>query len=104
MSEQKQRQFVNGLWIKEKVFNDGGSILKVGVLMEAFLKSLKEIKVNEKGFADLVISRRREVGKNGETHTCYVDDWKPSQPQVAATKPVAKAKKTVQQEAEEELI
>jgi len=103
MSEQKQRQFVDGLWIKEKVFDSGGAILKIGVLMDSLVKSLNKIKKNEKGFADLVISRRREVGKNGETHTCYVDDWKPSVKSEVPAKPaVEKSAKTA--EPEEELI
>ena len=78
MSDTNTKQYINGVWIEQKTFNDGGTILKLSVLPDRFIESLKAAKVNDKGYIKLVISERREVGKNGETHTCYVDDWKPS--------------------------
>lgn len=81
MSEQQNktpRQFINGVWLEEKVFDSGGSIIKLSVLPDKFIESLKSVKPNEKGYIRLVISRRKEVGKNNESHTMYVDDWKPT--------------------------
>ena len=35
--------------------------------------------VNDKGYVNLVIAERKEVGKYGETHTVTIDTWKPKQ-------------------------
>jgi len=32
---------------------------------------------NEKGWVNVVVSKRREVGQYGETHSCSIDTWKP---------------------------
>ncbi len=62
--------------VKEKVFTSGHSILKVGLHVETTCAFLKE-HANEKGFINLNIAKRREVGKYGDTHTLMLDIWKP---------------------------
>lgn len=32
---------------------------------------------NEKGWINLIVKKRKEVGKYGETHSISVDTWKP---------------------------
>ena len=32
---------------------------------------------NEKGWVNVVVAKRREVGQYGETHSCSIDMWKP---------------------------
>lgn len=87
MSEQKQKTYINGVWIEQKKFDSGGSILKLSVLPDKFIESLKSAKPNDKGYVKLVIARRKEVGKNNESHTLYVDDWQPKT-QSAQAEPV----------------
>jgi hypothetical protein len=58
---------------KEKTFTNGGSIIKVGIKVEdlaAFVKAHK----NERGYINLAISPRREVGQYGDTHSVYLDE------------------------------
>ena len=32
---------------------------------------------NERGYINLSVGNRREVGKHGETHSVWINDWKP---------------------------
>jgi hypothetical protein len=34
---------------------------------------------NERGYVNLIVARRKESDKYGNTHTVYVNDWKPGQ-------------------------
>lgn len=98
------RQFLAGCWIEEKKFDNGNSILKLSILPDKFIESLKAAEKNEKGYVKLVISARRELGKNNETHTIYVDDWKPNKGAAAPAptiKPAHKAKKVATAEQED---
>ena len=63
---------------KEHKFRDGGSIIKLGMHAETMITFLRE-HANEKGYVNLAIGKRREVGKYGDTHTVTLDTWKPSQ-------------------------
>lgn len=33
--------------------------------------------INEKGYVNLVVSERKSPGKYGETHSLFIDTWKP---------------------------
>lgn len=57
---------------KEKVFNDGGSIVNIS-LKASDLKGL----VNEKGYIRLTVAKRKEEDKYGNTHTVYDDGYRP---------------------------
>lgn len=62
---------------KEKTFGNGGSVIKLGIKVEelaAFVKAHK----NERGYVNLVIAQRRNVGEYGDTHSVYLDDYTPS--------------------------
>lgn len=61
---------------KETTFRDGGTLLKVGFHVDTLVEFVKK-HANEKGFVNFVISRRKEVGKYGETHSLAVDTWTP---------------------------
>ena len=62
--------------VKEHVFPDGGKLLKIGFHAETVAAFLKE-HANEKGFVNLVVARRKQPGQYGETHTLYLDTYKP---------------------------
>jgi hypothetical protein len=76
-SSNTTKTYINGVWVEEKIFDNGGSILKLSILPEKFLESFKSLSPNEKGYVKLVISKKLAPGKNGDTHSIYVDDWKP---------------------------
>ena len=64
---------------KEIMFKDGGSLIKLNLHADtaaAFIKA----NANERGYINLIVSRRREVSERGETHSIYLDDYKPPQP------------------------
>lgn len=76
MSENK-KTYINGVWAREKTFNDGGSIIKLSISSAKFLESIKNIKPDEKGFIKLVISKKK-TPDDTSSHSIYIDDWKPS--------------------------
>ena len=61
--------------IKEKNFDNGGSQLKISVKIEDLIDDLKSIEEN--GWANLIITRRKEPSDKGVTHYAYEDSWKP---------------------------
>jgi len=72
----EEKNYINGMIIKEKTFDNGGSQLKVSVKVDEFIEQLKTI--NEKGWVNLIISRRKEPSDKGVTHYAYEDPWKPN--------------------------
>jgi hypothetical protein len=60
---------------KEKVFDNGSSVMNIGIKAED-LKLFIEKHTNERGYVNLNIKRRKEVGQNGDTHTISLDTWK----------------------------
>jgi hypothetical protein len=76
MSE-NTRNFINGVWAQEKVFNDGGSIIKLSILPEKFIESIKSLKPDAEGFARIVISKSRNPKPNS-SHYLYEDDFVPN--------------------------
>jgi hypothetical protein len=72
MSEKK---YVNGMIIKEKTFDNGGTQLKISLKTDEVIAQLKELEDN--GWVNLIVSRRKEPSETGITHYSYVDTWKP---------------------------
>jgi hypothetical protein len=73
MSEKK---YVNGIIIKEKTFDNGGTQLKMSIKKDDVIQQLNELEDN--GWVNLIISRRQNPSDTGITHYTYVDTWKPS--------------------------
>jgi len=71
----EEKKYVNGVVIKEKQFDNGGSILKMSVKVDDFINELKSISDN--GWANLIINKRKEASDKGITHYVVVDSWKP---------------------------
>ena len=89
-----QKTYINSVFINEKTFNDGGSILKVSIpadKIDAFAAQLKA--AADEGWVSLVISRTRNpvtsktTGRVISTHSLAVDTWKPTQGQSAPQRP-----------------
>jgi len=60
---------------KEKVFDNGGSVLNISFSADA-MKAFMEAHTNERGYVNLNVSRRNEVGQYGDTHSISLDTWK----------------------------
>jgi hypothetical protein len=71
-----EKQYVNGLIIKEKVFENGGNQLKLSIKTDDMVKQLKEL--DDNGWVNLIVTRRKEPSDTGITHYSYVDTWKPT--------------------------
>mgnify|MGYP003151619522 FL=1 len=82
----EEKKYVNGVLIKEKTFDNGGSQLKMSIKVEDFMAEIKSIEDN--GWANLIVSKRKEPSDKGVTHYVKVDTWKPDS---------SKAKQTVSQ-------
>jgi len=74
----KEKNYINGIIIKEKVFDNGGKQLKISVVISDLISQLSEIKnKSNSDWANLIIARRKEPSDKGVTHYAYEDPWRP---------------------------
>lgn len=71
-----EKIYINGVQLKEKVFQDGGSIIGLSVKLDKLIPSLQE-HVNEKGYVNLKICKKRQPDQYGGTHYIELDTWRP---------------------------
>ena len=71
----EETKYINGILIKERTFDNGGSQMKISIKTEDFINELKE--VDENGWCNLIMNRRKEPSDKGVTHYLKVDTWKP---------------------------
>lgn len=76
MNPQEPKVYVNGFFIREKEFQNGGSIMNVSIKASDFEAFAKQHAVD--GYVKIVIERRREPSDKGITHSARLDTWKPS--------------------------
>ena len=81
---QKEKNYINGMIIKEKTFDNGGSQLKISIKVSEFIEQLKSIE--DKDWANLIVSRRKEPSDKGVTHYAFEDPWKPNKSDQLMTK------------------
>jgi len=72
-----EKQYVNGMIIKEKSFDNGGTQLRMSIKTEDVIAQLKEL--DDNGWCNLIVARRKEPSDAGVTHYSYVDTWKPTE-------------------------
>lgn len=65
-------KYINNIKIKQSKFG-----LKMSGNLDKLVEELRQ-HTNEKGYFNLEIKERKEVGKYGETHSVTVDEWKPN--------------------------
>ena len=70
------KQFVNGVSCKA-VKGQFGEFFNISLNLEKLTQYQ-----NEKGYVNLTMSKRKEVGQYGETHSFTLNEWKPSDSQV----------------------
>lgn len=76
---EKQKIFMNGIFVREKTFENGGSILNVDIInVDEFSKQLQK-QSNGDGKITLEIKSRREKAENGLTHYVEVSQFVPKQ-------------------------
>ena len=74
----KEKIFMNGIFIREKTFENGGSILNVDIVnVNEFGKQLQQHAKGD-GKITLEIKSRREKGDNGLTHYVEVSQFVPT--------------------------
>lgn len=61
-----------------------GRILKLSFKAKELVEFAHQ-HVNERGYLNLCVSERRELGQFGDTHTVWLDTWKPGQNQTQRT-------------------
>lgn len=63
----------------DKIYIGNGKQSKFGVRLSFSRKDLETMQANlsEKGYINLNLNERKEVGKFWETHSMTVDTWKP---------------------------
>lgn len=71
----KERTFLK-CSAKEKQFDSGGSVINLGVKADDLI-AFAQAHANERGYVNLVISQRRDVGQYGDTHTVALDTYTP---------------------------
>jgi hypothetical protein len=59
---------------KKREFPNGGSLLNLGIKSEDLTVFIAE-HTNERGYLNLTIKERREVGRYGDTHAVTLDTW-----------------------------
>lgn len=74
---------------KAVTFASGKSILKVGFHVETLIAFIKQ-HANERGYVNFGISERKETSQHGETHSVWLDTWRPGQTAPKATPEAAK--------------
>ena len=102
---QKPRTYINGVFIQDKVFPDGGYILKMSILPDKFNESFKGLKPDKHGFIRLVIAKSK-TPKPNSSHYLYLDTFEPTKKnvQTVSNKTEIKEAKKAENIAEEELI
>ena len=114
-TQASDKVYINTLWFDEKVFDDGGSIIKVTVLsVDELIKFVQDNKT-EDGKLRFNISKKRTFQEGKSTHYAVLDNWQPTNkttttkpaaklPTKSVVKPVSKAAPVTPTEADDHLI
>tara|TARA_R100000734_G_scaffold19138_1_gene18430 strand:+ start:1054 stop:1350 length:297 start_codon:yes stop_codon:yes gene_type:complete len=74
----EDKTFINGLFIREKEFDNGGSIIKVDINVNTLFEQLQALK-NDKGFVSIELKKRREKSENGLSHYAELNTFVPKE-------------------------
>lgn len=73
----EEKVFINGVFLREKEFDNGGSIIKVEIPnVSEFIQQLKNL-ANEQGKIRLDIKKRMNKGDNGLSHYMQLNTFIP---------------------------
>lgn len=65
-----EKTYINGVFIKESKYG-----IKMSIKAETFCEQIKKL-TNEKGYVNIEIKPRKQVGNYGDTHYAELDTWK----------------------------
>lgn len=68
--EAKKKKYVGGG--KRIVFDNGGEVINIYLFAD-------KLQADEKGYVRLTIGERREVSDKGDTHSVWVNEYKPKE-------------------------
>lgn len=68
------RVWLNSNWIREKLFDDGSSLLNMSIIRDKFIEELKKLPVDSQGFTRLVISKKR-TPDDKSSHSIYLSEF-----------------------------
>jgi hypothetical protein len=71
------KKYIKGVYLKEKTFNNGGSLISVSIKVDDFIEAIKAVEQN-KGYINLNIEKMRETNERGNTHYVCENTWKPA--------------------------
>lgn len=69
-------------------FQSGGSLIKIGFNADMLIEFVKA-NTNDRGYINLVVAERREPSQHGDTHSVYLDTWKPKEGGQKSARPAA---------------
>lgn len=81
----KERTYVPKSSVKSRQ-GPYGEFLSVGLNLESFIEFARQ-HVNERGYINLTISKRKSASDRGDTHSIYLDDYKPGDRRPAPAEP-----------------
>ena len=87
MNNQTKPQKTYAPMTAKEITTSLGTLMKLSFHAGKMIEFIRQ-HANEKGYVNMGMSPRREVGQYGETHSVWLDTWKPTQ-QGAAQKPKA---------------
>lgn len=76
---------------KEIKFPPGGSMLKLGFHVDTLIEFVRK-HANDRGYINFGVTSRRQVSEHGETHSVWLDTWKPKAAGQSSPKPPTNAK------------
>ncbi len=76
MAEQKEKVFINGIFIREYKFENGGSVLNVSCRVQDVIEELKKYE-KPSGYVNLKIQEKRNPEEGGTTHYVELDTFEP---------------------------
>lgn len=80
MSQQKEKTYINGLFIKKVTFSNG-EIINLSINVDNLFQQLNELK-NEKGYVNIVFKNRKEADKNGNNMYAELNTYTPKEKDV----------------------
>lgn len=81
-----EKTYVNGIFLKEKTFNNGGSILNASINYVKFMEELQK-HVNDKGYVNIQFCKRKSTDDKGNTHYAVLNTYTPNNSNVSVENP-----------------
>lgn len=71
-----EKTYINGLFIKKKRFENGGSVINISINSTTVIEELLKHK-NEKGYVNITLQDMREANKNGSNMYAILNTYTP---------------------------